>query len=206
MSGRSLGKHIQRVSVSYTEINKKCQTSQVPGTVPGALIPLPGLISDLMKVCSRGGPCVEGTHGNIHDACCPSIISYDQQQPVVQSRNVIPKHSTASNVMPLPCYSQSSHEGSHASHVPCCNTPSSWGSSAPSQDEFHDVRLNIVSHAGLICEVLSVDGLAWHSGEGGTHGLGLWGVWQGALGKRHGDIKREGVWVLERYHQFFSKI
>ena len=28
------------------------------------------------------------------------------------------------------------------------------------QDEFHDVRLNIVSHAGLICEVLSVDGLA----------------------------------------------
>ena len=27
------------------------------------------------------------------------------------------------------------------------------------QDEFHDVRLNIVSHAGLICEVLSVDGL-----------------------------------------------
>jgi len=27
------------------------------------------------------------------------------------------------------------------------------------KDEFHDVRLNIVSHAGLICEVLSVDGL-----------------------------------------------
>lgn len=27
------------------------------------------------------------------------------------------------------------------------------------KDEFHDVRLNIVSHTGLICEVLSVDGL-----------------------------------------------
>merc|ERR1712014_434050 len=27
------------------------------------------------------------------------------------------------------------------------------------KDEFHDVRLNIVSHAGLVCEVLSVDGL-----------------------------------------------
>jgi serine/threonine-protein phosphatase 2A regulatory subunit A len=27
------------------------------------------------------------------------------------------------------------------------------------KDEFHDVRLNIVSHAGLICEVLGVDGL-----------------------------------------------
>jgi len=27
------------------------------------------------------------------------------------------------------------------------------------KDEFHDVRLNIVLHAGLICEVLSVDGL-----------------------------------------------
>merc|ERR1712151_1246612 len=28
------------------------------------------------------------------------------------------------------------------------------------KDEFPDVRLNIVSHAGLICEVLSVDGIA----------------------------------------------
>merc|ERR1712151_156995 len=27
------------------------------------------------------------------------------------------------------------------------------------KDEFHDVRLNIVSHAGIICEVLGVDGL-----------------------------------------------
>merc|ERR1719463_422429 len=27
------------------------------------------------------------------------------------------------------------------------------------KDEFHDVRLNIVSHAGLFCEVLSVDGV-----------------------------------------------
>mmetsp|Transcript_119614 Transcript_119614/g.349816 ORF Transcript_119614/g.349816 Transcript_119614/m.349816 type:complete len:220 (-) Transcript_119614:477-1136(-) len=27
------------------------------------------------------------------------------------------------------------------------------------KDEFHDVRLNIVSHVGLICEILSVDGL-----------------------------------------------
>jgi len=27
------------------------------------------------------------------------------------------------------------------------------------KDEFHDVRLNIVSHAGLFCEVLSVEGL-----------------------------------------------
>merc|ERR1719157_95834 len=27
------------------------------------------------------------------------------------------------------------------------------------KDEFHDVRLNIATHAGLICEVLSVEGL-----------------------------------------------
>eukprot|EP00913_Durusdinium_trenchii_P001106 g1014.t1 len=35
----------------------------------------------------------------------------------------------------------------------------SSGDGSVDQDEFHDVRLNIVSHAGLICEVLSVDGL-----------------------------------------------
>ncbi|OLP77650.1 Serine/threonine-protein phosphatase 2A 65 kDa regulatory subunit A beta isoform [Symbiodinium microadriaticum] len=35
------------------------------------------------------------------------------------------------------------------------------------KDEFHDVRLNIVSHAGLICEVLSVDGLALSPDFGG---------------------------------------
>jgi hypothetical protein len=37
--------------------------------------------------------------------------------------------------------------------IPASERPSKF------QDEFHDVRLNIVSHAGLICEVLSVDGL-----------------------------------------------
>jgi len=30
------------------------------------------------------------------------------------------------------------------------------------KDEFHDVRLNIVAHAGLLCEVLGVDGLINH--------------------------------------------
>jgi len=30
------------------------------------------------------------------------------------------------------------------------------------KDEFHDVRLSIVGHAGLFCEVLSVDGLVTH--------------------------------------------
>jgi serine/threonine-protein phosphatase 2A regulatory subunit A len=31
------------------------------------------------------------------------------------------------------------------------------------KDEFHDVRLNMVSHAGTLCEVLGVDGMAWVS-------------------------------------------
>ena len=104
---------------------------------------LAGLISDLMKDGSARKVEEVFVHG-------PSTNEAEVQQNSAESSLVRPCGSTSIHLKP---------RGPKPGFRRKCERR---------KDEFHDVRLNIVSHAGLICEVLSVDGLALSPDFGGT--------------------------------------